>query len=152
MQFIRAPDENVFIPPFNLIEVFLLVLPFEWWMNKRAYKRLNDIVMAIIYSPLLLVAAYFETRKAAEIRANRARGQEDDDIIEEWEQMAGELDFEADGWKKTVDAVKPNLDDDPAVLEVRKLKEEVDELKNMMAELGRAVGAKQVRQGQGETE
>jgi hypothetical protein len=30
MQFVRAPDENVFIAPFNLIELFFLILPFEW--------------------------------------------------------------------------------------------------------------------------
>jgi hypothetical protein len=37
MQFVRAPDENVFIAPFNLIEVFLLVIPLEWWMTKKVY-------------------------------------------------------------------------------------------------------------------
>ena len=41
MQFVRAPDENVFIAPFNLIEVFLLTIPFEWWMNKKLYKRIK---------------------------------------------------------------------------------------------------------------
>jgi hypothetical protein len=57
MQFVRAPDENVFIPPFNLIEIFLLAIPLEWWMDKKRYEQLNDIVMAIIYSPVLLVAS-----------------------------------------------------------------------------------------------
>ena len=87
MTFVRAPDENVFMPPFNLIEIFLLVLPFEWWMGKATYERLNDIVMGFLYFPLLLIAAFLETRTAAEIRDNRARGEEDDDSIEEWEQM-----------------------------------------------------------------
>lgn len=142
MQFVRAPDENVFIPPFNLIEVFLLTLPLEWWMHKKQYKRLNDVVMSIIYSPLLFVAAYFEKRQAAEIRANRSRGEEDDDVVEEWEQMADGLDFEADGWKKTVEEAKPNVEDDAALLEVRKLREEVDKLKEMIAELGKVAGVK----------
>jgi len=54
MQFVRAPDENVFIAPFNLIELFCLVIPFEWWLPRHRYERLNDIVMGIIYSPVLL--------------------------------------------------------------------------------------------------
>lgn len=34
MQFVRAPDENVFIAPFNLIEIVCLIVPFEWWMPR----------------------------------------------------------------------------------------------------------------------
>ncbi|EJT78166.1 potassium ion channel Yvc1 [Gaeumannomyces tritici R3-111a-1] len=140
MQFVRAPDENVYIAPFNLIEIFVVALPFEWWMEKRRYERLNDIVMGIIYSPLLLIAAVSETRTAREIRANRLRGEEDDDVVEEWEQMAAELDFEGDGWNKTVEAVKANVEEEPAVLEARKLRAEVDELKRMLLDLGKALG------------
>ncbi|KAK3389467.1 cation channel-like protein [Podospora didyma] len=132
MMFVRAPDENVFIAPFNLIEVFCLALPFEWWVSKKTYERINDYVMATIYSPLLLVSAYFEVRVAQDIRANRARGDEDDDTIEEWEQMENHNDFEADGWHKKCDLVKTNLEEDPAVMEVRKLREEISELKKMV--------------------
>ncbi len=141
IQFVRAPDENVFIAPFNLIEVFLLTLPFEWWMNKKLYERINDVVMGIIYSPLLLVAAYFEARTALEIRSNRSRGEDDDDTVEEWEQMAGEMDFESDGWNKKVALVKPNVEDDPAVLEVRILRDEVASLRQMLVDLGKGIGA-----------
>ena len=141
MQFVRAPDENVFIPPFNLIEVFFLAIPLEWWMSRKLYERINDIVMAVIYSPLIVVAAYFETRTAGDIRSNRSRGEEDDDTVEEWEQMASECDFEADGWGKKVSQAKSNLDVEPAVAEVQKLKGEIDELKAMIAELAKAVGA-----------
>lgn len=139
MQFVRAPDENVFIPPFNLIEVFFLAIPLEWWMSKKRYERLNDIVMGIIYSPLLLAAAYFEMRTARDIRTNRSRGDEDDDTVEEWEQMADEVDFEADGWNKQVESAKPNVEEEAAVLEVRKLQSEVEELKEMIKQLHRAV-------------
>lgn len=143
MQFVRAPDENVFIPPFNLIEVFLLAIPLEWWMSKKRYERLNDIVMGIIYFPLLLAAAYFEMRTAQDIRTNRSRGDEDDDTVEEWEQMAAEVDFEADGWNKHVDTAKPNVEEDTAVLEVRKLQIEVEKLKEMIGQLYEAVNAGQ---------
>lgn len=87
MQFVRAPDENVFIAPLNLIEIVVSAL-FEWWMPKKYYEPLNDVIMATIYSPLLLFASFFETRRAYAIHQNRARGEEDDDVEEEWEQLA----------------------------------------------------------------
>ena len=144
MQFVRAPDENVYIAPLNLIEIVISAL-FEWWMKKKTYELINDWVMGFFYSPLLFVAAFFETRTAHSIRRNRARGEEDDDVVEEWEQLAHELDFEADGWAKTCDSVKPNLEDDPAVIEVRKLRAEIEELKTMLTEFGRASGTKPSR-------
>lgn len=135
MQFVRAPDENVFIAPLNLIEIFCLIIPFEWWMPRDYYAKLNDVVMGVVYSPLLLIAALFEVRSARHVRSNRKRGEADDDNVEEWEQMAGEVDFERDGWKKTVERVKPNVEEDQATTEVRALKGEVAELKGMLVKL-----------------
>lgn len=135
MQFVRAPDENVFIAPLNLIEIFCLIIPFEWWMPRDYYAKLNDVVMGVVYSPLLLIAALFEVRSARHVRSNRKRGEADDDSVEEWEQMAGEVDFEGDGWKKTVERVKPNVEEDQATTEVRALKGEVAELKGMLVKL-----------------
>lgn len=143
MQFVRAPDENVFIAPFNLIEVFLLIIPFEWWMPKKQYERLNDIVMAIIYSPLLFCAAIFEVRVAKDVRQNRMRGEDDDDTIEEWEQMVDQLDFEGEGWTKKVGDSKANVEDDVAVIEVRKLRTEVNELKGLLEKLTQSLGEKE---------
>lgn len=139
MQFVRAPDENVFIAPFNLIEVFLLVIPFEWWLPKHRYEQLNDIVMAVIYSPLLFCAAIFEVRTAKEVRRNRKRGEEDDDTIEEWEQMT-DIDFEGEGWIKKVDESKANVEDDLAVVEIRELRSEVKELKSLLEKLSKSIG------------
>jgi hypothetical protein len=132
MQFVRAPDENVFIAPFNLVEIFFLILPFEWWMPAHMYARLNDYVMAFLYSPLLLVAAYFEIRSAKAVRYNRKRGELDDDTVEEWEQLTDEVNFESEGWAKKVESSKSNVEDDQATLEVRELREEVKELKEML--------------------
>ncbi|PSR82930.1 hypothetical protein BD289DRAFT_483565 [Coniella lustricola] len=140
LQFVRAPDENVFIAPFNLIEIFFLALPLEWWMPKKQYERLNDVVMGIIYSPLLLVAAVFEVQIARDIRANRARGEDDDDTLEEWDQMADQMDFDTDGWKKTVSAAKTDLQADPTVNEVKKLRAEVEKLTGLVLQLGKALG------------
>lgn len=136
MRFVRAPDENVFIAPFNLIEIFGLIIPFEWWMPDHQYERLNHYVMTIIYSPLLLVTAAYEVYEAKQVRFNRKRGEEDDDTIEEWEQLDDELDFEGEGWTKTVERTKPNVEVDRDVLEVRILQEEVRELKDMIKRMG----------------
>jgi hypothetical protein len=139
MQFVRAPDENVFIPPFNLIEVFFLVIPFEWWLPKKQYEQLNDIVMGIIYFPLLCCAAIFEFQTAKNVRRNRSRGDDDDDTIEEWEQMADQVDFEGDGWAKKVSESKANVEEDAAVLEIRKLRSEVDQLKSLLEKLAKNI-------------
>ena len=135
MQFVRAPDENVFIAPFNLIEVFCLIIPFEWWMDASRYERLNNYVMGFIYGPLLLVTAYFETREAHHVKFNRKRNEEDDDTIEEWEQMEGEIDWESEGWNKKVEGTKPNVKVDAAVEEIQELRKEVGDLRKMIREM-----------------
>jgi hypothetical protein len=135
MQFVRAPDENVFIAPFNLIELFCLVIPFEWWMPRAKYQRLNDYVMGFIYSPLLLITAAVETSQAHTVRSNRKRGEDDDDTHQEWEQLASEMDFEGEGWDKKVQRTCPDVTAEPAVTEVKKLREEVKQLKEMIKEL-----------------
>lgn len=132
LQFVRAPDENVFIAPFNLVEMVFLVLPFEWWMSKKQYARLNDYVMGIIYSPLLLVTAYLETRTARNVRFNRRRNEADDDTIEEWEQLADELDVEGSGWGKKVQDTAPNVVTDATMVELKELKEDMKELKALL--------------------
>ena len=135
MQFVRAPDENVFIAPFNLIEMLFLILPFEWWMDEKRYDHLNDCVMAVLYSPLLIVTAFIEQREARVVRYNRKRGEADEDVTHEWEQVLHECDFEADGWDKKVQNSKPNVEFDTAVLEVKKLQGEVRELKELLVKL-----------------
>ncbi|TKA45896.1 hypothetical protein B0A54_03581 [Friedmanniomyces endolithicus] len=132
IQFVRAPDENVYIAPFNLIEILFLSLPFEWWMGKARYAHLNDTVMGVIYSPLLLLTAFLETRTARMVKFNRSRHESDDDTIEEWEQMSAELDVEGSGWGKRVEESKPNVVTDAALLECQKMREEIKELKEMI--------------------
>ncbi|CAD6503554.1 BgTH12-03215, partial [Blumeria graminis f. sp. triticale] len=135
IQFVRAPDENVFIAPLNLVEIVFLILPFEWWLPRQMYTRLNKIVMKILYCPLLLVTAYFETRSAAKVLGNRRQGEIDDDILEEWEQMLGECNFEAEGWKNKVEKVKPNPQVNQTTLAVGKLRYEVTELKTLVQQV-----------------
>ena len=141
MQFVRAPDENVFIAPFNLVEVFLLILPFEWWMPTHRYERLNNFVMGVLYSPLLLITAFLETRSAHSVRHNRRHGESDEDTTEEWEQMAGQVDFESDGWAKKVEGTRPNVETDVAVVEIRELRRQVEELRKVVEANAKVEGA-----------
>lgn len=138
MQFVRAPDENVYIAPFNLVEMVISGL-LEWWVPKDTYEFINDCVMATLYSPLLFVAAWNERRDARKIRSNRSRGEDDDDRVFEWEQFYEDFDMEGEGWTKTCEIVKPNVEDEPAVIEVRKLRSEVEDLKTMLLQLTNSV-------------
>lgn len=149
LQFVRAPDENVYIPPFNLIEIVVIVL-FGWWMPRDRFEQLNDVVMSLCYAPVMVVAAAYESRVAQIIQKNRAQGRlddDDDDIVDhEWERVAAaaetQVDLEAEGWDKVCDAARSNIEVEPAVKEVRELRAEVDELKRMLADISRAVGAR----------
>lgn len=138
IRFVRAPDENVYIAPFNLIEIFGLIIPFEWWMSKSSYETLNDYVMGLVYSPLLCITAALEVRVALRVQWNRKRGEQDEDTVEEWEQLEGEFDFEHDGWAKKCEETKPNVETDGAVVEIRELRREVEELKALIVSLKEA--------------
>ncbi|KAJ5211892.1 ATPase P-type K/Mg/Cd/Cu/Zn/Na/Ca/Na/H-transporter [Penicillium cinerascens] len=136
MQFVRAPDENVFIPPFNLIEILGLVAPFEWWLSRKHYAKLNDIVMGIIYSPLLVITAWLETREARQIQWNRRHGEEDENDAQEWGHVAEDVDFDLDdNWKEEVKQSTPDMKADPCTAEVRQLKEQVAALTEMVKKL-----------------
>jgi len=127
LQFVRAPDENVFLPPFNLIEIFFLVIPFEWWMERRKYQKLNDYVMTVLYSPFMLLIAFLESREARRVSRNRARGEQDDDAIEEWEEML-EDDILGGGWSEKVEKTVPNIEENPTILEIKDLRSHLDEV------------------------
>jgi len=106
-----------------------LVLPFEWWLPRHYYAKVNDVVMAVIYSPLLLIVASLETREARRIRWNRRRGEEDDDDVQEWEHIAEEVDFDIDDiWRQTVRESTPNVNTNTCTVEIIKLQEQVREL------------------------
>jgi hypothetical protein len=61
LNFIRAPDENTFCPPLNLIEVFLLI-PLEPFLKKTRYQRMNEVVMKVVYAPVLTLIAIYESK------------------------------------------------------------------------------------------
>lgn len=159
MQFIRAPDENVFIPrtyffrfdgtrvanliwilAFNLIEILFLIAPFEWWLSRNAYAKLNEFVMGVIYSPLLIFAAWVETSRARQIQWNRRHGEADDEYAQEWEHVATDVNFDLDDtWKEQVMESMPDIKLDNCTYELRELKEQVRMLTGMVKELNREV-------------
>ncbi|KAE8367663.1 hypothetical protein BDV27DRAFT_142562 [Aspergillus caelatus] len=131
------------IVAFNLIEIIFLIAPFEWWLPRNYYAKLNDVVMGIIYSPILLVTASLEVREARRIRWNRRRGEEDDDDVQEWEHAAEEVDFAIDdSWKQTVQDTTPNIAMDSCTLEIVQLKEQIRELTEMVRLLTEEKAAK----------
>ncbi len=87
--------------------------------------------MGVIYSPVLVITAFLETRTARKVRWNQRRGEADDDTVEEWEQFT-DIDMESEGWTKKVEECRPNVETEAAVLEVRALREEVKELKELV--------------------
>lgn len=133
LQFARAPDENVYIAPFNLIEIFCLIIPFEWWLPSDRYEKLNDYVMGVIYSPVLIITAYLEQRDARTVRMNRSKGESDEDTVEEWEQLDYKPEQEDEAWARKVRETSPNVEVDGVTVLVKDLKREVLELRKMVA-------------------
>ncbi|GAV53371.1 hypothetical protein ZYGR_0AI06550 [Zygosaccharomyces rouxii] len=76
LRFIRAPDENVFVPPFNIIEIALK--PLEYIISEKHFERITHFIMCVIYSPTLLVVAISEVRIAKRIQYNRMAKLQDD--------------------------------------------------------------------------
>lgn len=105
-------------------------------MPKSSYAKLNDLVMGIVYSPFLVIIAWIESRSAHKVRANRAKGEEDDDETEEWEELQGEVDILGGGWEQKVAEGVPDVDNDPAVVEMLKLRSEIKELRALIKEQG----------------
>ncbi|KAK6537532.1 hypothetical protein TWF694_011714 [Orbilia ellipsospora] len=136
LQFVRAPDENVFMPPFNLIEVFFLVIPCEWWMSRKSYAKLNDRVLSVCYLPLLFISAYVDTYYARMIVRNRAQNQEDDDEREEWEELDSSTDFENSEWREKVKNAIPNVEEDVSTQEIKRVGKELKDLMDRIEKAG----------------
>ncbi|CAH01666.1 Yvc1p [Kluyveromyces lactis] len=95
LRYIRAPDEDVYVPPLNLIEI--CITPIIWMLPKTQGKYLSSFVMTLIYSPLLCYISIFETIQARRIVYNRLNKLPDDanenDVA--WDLTDGFLEEEA---------------------------------------------------------
>lgn len=85
--------------------------------------------MGIIYSPLLCITAFLEVRQAKKVVSNRRKGEEDEDITEEWEQLDWSPEEEDEAWVHKVERTRPNVEVDGTTVEVRELKGMVEGLK-----------------------
>jgi hypothetical protein len=103
-------------------------------MLKDQYRRLNNVVMSIIYFPLLLITSWIEVRAAYRIQCNRQNGDGDDRIQQEWESLIAEVDFDINeqNWDEVVRETKPNVEVSTAVLEIRELKAQVNTLTEIL--------------------
>lgn len=98
-------------------------------MPREHYAKLNEVIMGIIYSPLLLIIATLETREAHRIRWNRRQGEEDDDVVHEWEDVAEQVDFDVDDtWRQAVRDTTPDSNAENCTLEIIQLREQIKEL------------------------
>ncbi|GMF51230.1 unnamed protein product [[Candida] boidinii] len=79
LRYIRAPDEAVFVPPLNVIELFCLSIPFRAVLSAKNYARLTYCVMYIIYSPLLILTSFYEVKSGKRVQYNRSKFKKDDD-------------------------------------------------------------------------
>ncbi|CAR27379.1 hypothetical protein ZYGR_0I06530 [Zygosaccharomyces rouxii] len=92
LRFIRAPDEYVFVPPLNIIE--LALKPLEYIISEKNSDRLTHFIMCAIYSPTLLIVAILEVRTAKRIQYNRMTKLQDDanESDEVWDLTDGFVD------------------------------------------------------------
>lgn len=92
--------------------------------------------MGIIYSPLLVITAWLETRQAGRIQWNRRHGEEDENDTQEWGHVAEGVDFDLeDSWKEEVKQSTPDIKADHCTVEIRQLKEQVAVLTEMVKKL-----------------
>jgi hypothetical protein len=115
--------------------------PFEWWLSKKHYAKLNDIIMGVIYSPILVLTAWVETHQAEQIRWNRRHGEDDEEDQQEWELVAEDVDFELDdSWKQEVKQSTPDIKVDNCTLEIKQLQVQVEALTELVKQLSREKG------------
>ncbi|CAB4253264.1 similar to Saccharomyces cerevisiae YOR087W YVC1 Vacuolar cation channel, mediates release of Ca(2+) from the vacuole in response to hyperosmotic shock [Maudiozyma barnettii] len=76
LRFIRAPDENVFVPPCNIFEIILSLILLG--QNEAIKQSALYVVMTLLYAPLLIITSLWEVRTARRIKYNRLWGVPDD--------------------------------------------------------------------------
>ena len=70
---VRAPDQYVYVPPFNLIEAFLIV-PLEFVLPHDSYASLNYWIQSTLFSLPLFGIAFYESRLAHKTGAIALQG------------------------------------------------------------------------------
>ncbi|THH28802.1 hypothetical protein EUX98_g5390 [Antrodiella citrinella] len=141
---VRAPDQYLYPAPFNIIE--LLVAPLEYIVNKGVYGKINDWIMSILFFiPLTTIAIYEAELDPAKNRwVKDWLSHSDEGLADRAEYRDPEVDGDdaANGLKiSTVpfaELIKVFPDtthssEEMILREVRDLKEQISELKNLIA-------------------
>ncbi|CAK7892650.1 calcium channel Yvc1p [[Candida] anglica] len=99
LRYIRAPDQDLYVPPLNIIE--FIMSPLYYTLNKRVFKSINYYVMLVLYSPLLVYITVVELATARRIQYNRFKGLADDanEFDSEWDLTDGYDVDAASGWE-----------------------------------------------------
>jgi hypothetical protein len=113
LRYIRAPDAMVYVPPLNLIELFLS--PLSWFVSRKVHYRVNYWVMVVIYFPFLAYVSIRESKESRRVHYNRFKGFSDDanEVNREWDLTDGYEDsqfglFAVDGM---IDSTDQNNED-----------------------------------------
>ncbi len=118
LRYIRSPDVDLFIPPFNLFEFAAITVPLSWWVPRTIFKRINYYILLVLYSPFLFITSVIEVRNARRVQYNRFKGLADDanEIDTEWDLEDGYGDnirngiFARSGVSTTSKAIKASLE------------------------------------------
>lgn len=99
LRYIRAPDQDLYVPPLNLLE--LLMTPITMFLPRSTTRIINYFIMLIIYSPLLVYVTAYELSNAKRISYNRFKGFPDDanEADTEWDLTDGYSDTAATAWE-----------------------------------------------------
>ncbi|KAH9850782.1 hypothetical protein C2E23DRAFT_887118 [Lenzites betulinus] len=149
---IRAPDEFIYPPPFNVIEIFF-VAPFEFFVSEATYAKINRRVMQVVFFiPLCMIALYESQLDPAKNRwvkdwfSSPDEGGEEAPHLHDPEvngaDAARGLKISKKAFQELVSVFPDTTHSGEAVIigEVKELKAEIAELKKMIIELSAKVG------------
>ncbi|OJT05336.1 Calcium channel YVC1 [Trametes pubescens] len=144
---IRAPDEFIYPPPFNILESFFIA-PLEFFVSSKTYAKINRYVMLVVFFlPLCLIALYeaqLDPAKNHWIKdwfSSPDEGGEDAPHYQDPEVTGADaargLKISKRQFKELIAEFPDTTHSGEAVIisEVKELKTEVAELKKMIAEL-----------------
>lgn len=79
LRFIRMPDDTVYIPPLNLVEIMLL--PISFYIKKaykkdanKTLKRFHNAILKVLFAPALFLIAIGECQDAKRAFYNKLKG------------------------------------------------------------------------------
>lgn len=123
LRYVRAPDADLYVPPFNLIEIVLM--PLSLFLTKKSFKTMNYCVMFVIYSPMLAYITMDELSSARRIQYNRFKGLPDDanEMNSEWDMTDG---FDVDATNSSWEGIRSRNSEIAEVVKNQRLAEAED--------------------------